>query len=263
MAELGFEAHRKEVDAVFDEWDKDGEGLLDYDEINKRLRRGADVKLDEKLQDGAAGKIETKSQNKSSRDLNAGGAGGAAAAREAAKKKGGMGPPPKGRDLKRESTHLKFDIDESPGAPPVSAQLREALSKNGVRVIDMFRDWDDDGSGTVSRKEWRKAMAELGFEAHRKEVDAVFNEWDKDGEGLLDYDEINKRLRRGADVKLDGALQDGAAGKIETKSQNKSSRDLLGEDSSVSRPPASGKKKNPKQAALEARRADASTRTYT
>ena len=100
----------------------------------------------------------------------------AAAPKQAAKKGG-----------KREGASLRFDIDESPGAPPVAQQLRDALSKRGVRVIDMFHDWDDDGSGTVSRKEWRKAMAELGFEAHRDVVDRLFDEWDADGEGLLDY----------------------------------------------------------------------------
>ena len=46
------------------------------------------------------------------------------------------------KDAKREGASLRFDIDESPGAPPVATQLREALNKNGVRVIDMFHDWD-------------------------------------------------------------------------------------------------------------------------
>ena len=66
-----------------------------------------------------------------------------------AKPKGG----PK-RRLKREATRLTFDIDES---MPVGPQLRDALSKNAVRVIDLFRDWDDDQSGNVSKKEFRKA----------------------------------------------------------------------------------------------------------
>jgi hypothetical protein len=84
----------------------------------------------------------------------------------------------------------------------------------------MFRDWDDDGSGTVTKKEWRKAMAQLGFEAHKREVDALFDEWD-DGSGLLDYQEINKKLRRGADVQLAGNLQAGAMGEIKLKAENK------------------------------------------
>ena len=123
MAQLGFEAHRKEVDALFDEWD-DGSGLLDYQEINKKLRRGAGVELlPAHLREGAMGKIETKAKNKTS-----------------AKPRG-----------KREGQALRFDIDEGPGALPVADQLRNALSKNGVRAIDMFRDWDDDGSGARPR----------------------------------------------------------------------------------------------------------------
>jgi hypothetical protein len=42
---------------------------------------------------------------------------------------------------KREGASLRFDIDEGPGAKPVAEQLRDALSKRGVRVIDMFHDW--------------------------------------------------------------------------------------------------------------------------
>ena len=102
--------------------------------------------------------------------------------------KGAKGPP--GRKLKREGTRLTFDIDES---MPVGPQLRDALSKNAVRVIDLFRDWDDDQSGNVSKKEFRKAMGQLGFEAHRKEIDALFDSWDPDGSGSL---ELGARSRR-------------------------------------------------------------------
>jgi Ca2+-binding EF-hand superfamily protein len=39
-----------------------------------------------------------------------------------------------------------------------------------VRVIDLFREWDEDGSGTVSKKEFRKAMPMLGLQLPEKEV---------------------------------------------------------------------------------------------
>ena len=48
------------VDDLFDEWDKDGEGLLDFKELNKKLRRGSSVNLAADLRAGAKGKIETK-----------------------------------------------------------------------------------------------------------------------------------------------------------------------------------------------------------
>ena len=34
----------------------------------------------------------------------------------------------------------------------VAEQLRDALSANAVRVIDLFREWDEDGSGSVCKK---------------------------------------------------------------------------------------------------------------
>ena len=44
--------------ALFDEWDPDGSGVLELSELNRLLRRGASIKLDAKLQAGAAGEIE-------------------------------------------------------------------------------------------------------------------------------------------------------------------------------------------------------------
>ena len=46
---------------------------------------------------------------------------------------------------------------------PLSDQLRDALAANSARVIDLFREWDDDGNGLVSKKEFRQAMQALGL----------------------------------------------------------------------------------------------------
>ena len=42
---------------------------------------------------------------------------------------------------------------------PLSVQLRKMLAKNATRVIDLFRQWDDDGNGTISKKEFRQVTA--------------------------------------------------------------------------------------------------------
>ena len=55
------------------------------------------------------------------------------------------------------------DIDDMESDVPVQEQLRQILIDNAVRVIDLFRDWDDDGDGRVSKKEFRKAMKMLGM----------------------------------------------------------------------------------------------------
>ena len=38
------------------------------------------------------------------------------------------------------------------------------LTTNAVRVIDLFREWDEDGDGIVSKKEFRRAMPLLGLQ---------------------------------------------------------------------------------------------------
>jgi hypothetical protein len=39
---------------------------------------------------------------------------------------------------------------------PIQEQLRQILIDNSVRVIDLFKDWDDDEDGRVCTTELRK-----------------------------------------------------------------------------------------------------------
>ena len=107
----------------------------------------------------------------------------------------------------RESGKLVFDLDESPGAPPVSSQLRDALTSNAIRVIDLFRDMDDDGSGCVEKKEFRKAMKQMGFDVQPEAIDFVFDAFDRDGSGVVTFAELNKQLRRGSTIELPAHLR--------------------------------------------------------
>jgi Ca2+-binding EF-hand superfamily protein len=76
----------------------------------------------------------------------------------------------------------------------IQEQLLDAMKKNAVKLIDLFRDWDDDGNGAIDKKEMRQAVAALGFEAPRKEVDAFFDSIDKDSSGFIEYEEFKKAL---------------------------------------------------------------------
>ena len=87
-----------------------------------------------------------------------------------------------------------FDLDEGPDAPPISQQLATALKKNSARVLDLFRSWDADGDGEVSRAEFHRAMPALGLEVPKKDIDDLFSEWDKDGGGALGLRELQKIL---------------------------------------------------------------------
>ena len=49
--------------------------------------------------------------------------------------------------------------------------------------MDLFREWDEDGDGEVSKKEFRKAMPLLGIVAPREVVDMLFDTFDPDLSG--------------------------------------------------------------------------------
>ena len=115
MREMKFEAPKEEIDALFTEWDPDNSGALELKELGRLLRRGSEIQLDPKLQAGAMGKIETKAKNKT------------------------RSAP---RTVQRQNSVLLqgFDVDED-SEKSVAEQLRDALAKASVRVIDLFREW--------------------------------------------------------------------------------------------------------------------------
>ena len=96
---------------------------------------------------------------------------------------------------KRGSSLGNIDIDES-SDKSVAQQLRDILSKNGVRVVDLFREWDEDGNGSVSKKEFRKAMPLLGMDLPTKAIDELFDQYDPDKSGVMEMNELQRMLRK-------------------------------------------------------------------
>uniref|UniRef100_A0A7S3BR19 EF-hand domain-containing protein n=1 Tax=Haptolina ericina TaxID=156174 RepID=A0A7S3BR19_9EUKA len=88
----------------------------------------------------------------------------------------------------------------------VMHQLREALTANAVRVIDLFREWDEDGDGVIDKLEFRRALPMLGLHAPLETVDALFDSFDLDGSGTIGFKELNRLLRR--DIKAEEATNE-------------------------------------------------------
>ena len=90
-----------------------------------------------------------------------------------------------------------LDIVEGDNASIID-QLMRALGAPGVmaRVIDIFRAWDDDGSGTVFKREFGRALPMLGLHVDKKQAGELFDVFDDDQSGSIDYAEINKKLRK-------------------------------------------------------------------
>ena len=92
--------------------------------------------------------------------------------------------------------------------------LRDKLARNATKVMDFFQNLDADGSGEISLDEFRKAVASLGFDIPYEHTGEIFADMDADKSGSLSYRELHKQLRQGASVKLHKRLRAGGAGKI-------------------------------------------------
>ena len=68
--------------------------------------------------------------------------------------------------------------------------LKAVIADNHARIADVFKAWDDDKNGKVSKKEFRNAIQALGYEATVAQINAVFDQLDKDGSGSIDYREL-------------------------------------------------------------------------
>ena len=75
-------------------------------------------------------------------------------------------------------------------------ELRLSLATQSARVIDLFREWDEDGDGTVSKKEFRKAIPLIVQDVPKAAVDQLFDDWDPDKSGMISLAELIKKLRR-------------------------------------------------------------------
>ena len=57
--------------------------------------------------------------------------------------------------------------------------MRELLSKNRARVLDLFLDLDLDGSGTISVVEMSEGLKKLGFDTSYDDVKALCDSIDQ------------------------------------------------------------------------------------
>ena len=76
------------------------------------------------------------------------------------------------------------------GAPPIADQIRDALHKNLTRVIDLFREWDTNGDGVLSRREFGKGLRQMGLPVRTADANELFDSWDSDRSGTLEMIEL-------------------------------------------------------------------------
>ena len=183
---------RSDVDDLFALLDRDNSGTLELKELDKMLRVGATTEIDKSLRAGAAGEIELKAENKISIREREGKeafeysslAGGTATAHARSLRGGDYTIIKEGTNTIQNAHTLEVTLDTTSNESPAE-QLRHALTKNAVRVVDLFRDWDVNGDGQVSRKEFITGVKLLGFPGGSAAA-SLFDSWDDDGSGTLE-----------------------------------------------------------------------------
>ena len=106
-------------------------------------------------------------------------------------------------------------------------QLRGVMNSHRQKVINLFREWDTNGDGQISKKEFRRAMALLSFEAPRQTVDELFDSLDMDRSGAIDYKELVKALRSAPGEAMNDSKENATVNS--TSSSPKMSEELLAE----------------------------------
>lgn len=94
------------------------------------------------------------------------------------------------KDIQRTHSRVLGMIELEMGdGDSVVEQIRHALYRERARVVDLFREWDEDSSGTVDRREFFVAMALLGLTVTRGQSNELFDSLDLNGNGSIDFKE--------------------------------------------------------------------------
>jgi len=221
-----------QVCSLFSDWDEDGTGWISKQEFRRAIkgfgfdcrRRDIDSFFDQMDSDGS-GQIDFIEMERHLRGGSMYGSG-----YEIRRIKDAGLPPV-----------LQLDPNSS-----VIEQLKSFLAANATRVIDLFREWDDDGDGVVSKKNFRRAMPLLGLHASRVQIDSLFDIFDLDSSGYIAYEELNAQLRKR--TAMPAALaKPWVAGAVQASPLLETARELLAAEYGVpSLPNAHYARHNPK-----------------
>ena len=106
-------------------------------------------------------------------------------------------PTPRSKDI---SPRLKgmgklIQLDPETAFANVPSQIREALKDSLGRMSDLFRAIDDDGTGTLDRREFVTALQVLGLKG--PQLMTLFDAFDVDGSGEIEWSEMSRIIKKG------------------------------------------------------------------
>ena len=108
-------------------------------------------------------------------------------------------PPPPVEIEKHEPTkksNSKFHlVSEAICGKSINQQLMDQVKNGGLKVLDLFRELDSDGDGSISKKDWRLGMQKIGPDVPMKDLETAFDEADPDNSNSVEYAELDGFLR--------------------------------------------------------------------
>lgn len=92
--------------------------------------------------------------------------------------------------------------------------LRALVEMNHMKVAEIFKAWDKDKNGKVSKAEFKKAMTALGYQATQQQTDAIFDKVDKDHNGSINLKELITALKTSKAAKASAAAASKTGGLV-------------------------------------------------
>ena len=68
--------------------------------------------------------------------------------------------------------------------PDALSRLYHVVAHNALMLQDLFKSWDTNNDGRVSKIEFAKGLSSLNWDAPKETVEALFNHMDKDKVGI-------------------------------------------------------------------------------
>jgi Ca2+-binding EF-hand superfamily protein len=102
----------------------------------------------------------------------------------------------------RNLDEIKDDSDDlDPAVERVLKKIRNDIRSSHKRIMDIFLDADEDGSGTLDREEIKHALSRIGCHLLSIELEHLMRFLDEDGDGEIDYQEFSHKLNQSDKVR--------------------------------------------------------------
>lgn len=81
-------------------------------------------------------------------------------------------------------------------APTIRDELREHLSSNWMRLKDVYRTWDTNGDGNLTRNEFMRGLKIVGMDLSPDDMTAICSTFDPDNSGTIELRELEGAIRK-------------------------------------------------------------------